>query len=127
MQSLLLAWVCLGSSCLELSVRVSRVCLNFKDYVFKTTRCSFRSTYMNSIETTNQKPTIVVQKLKRKNHKHTTKENHQTTRKETKRSTGKSILKNNWKTHSKMLMSTYLSIITLTINGLNAPIKRQSG
>ena len=63
----------------------------------------------------------------RKESKHTTKENHQTTRKETKRSTGKSILKNNWETDSKMSMSTYLSIITLNINGLNAPIKRQSG
>ena len=83
MQSLLLAWVCLGSSCLELSVRVSRVCLNLKA----------RSTSINFIETTNQKPTIVAQKLKRKEHKHTTKENHQTTRKETKRSTGKSIKK----------------------------------
>ena len=48
---------------------------------------------MNSIETTNQKPTTIAQKLKRKEHKHTNKENHQTTRKETKRSTGKSILK----------------------------------
>ena len=39
---------------------------------------------MNFIETTNQKPTIVAQKLKRKEHKHTTKENHQITRGETK-------------------------------------------
>ena len=48
---------------------------------------------MNSIEITNQKPTIAAQKLKRKEYKHTTKENHQTTRKETKRSTVKSIFK----------------------------------
>ena len=61
---------------------------------------------MNSIEITNQKPTIAAQKLKRKEYKHTTKENHQTTRKETKRSTGKSILKNNWESDSKMSMST---------------------
>ena len=103
-----------------------QMCFNSEDYQF-TSRYSYRSVYMNPIVSTNQKPTIDIQSLERKEHKHTTKENHQTTRKETKRSTGKSILKNNWKTHSKMLMSTYLSIITLTINGLNAPIKRQSG
>ena len=40
---------------------------------------------MNHMVTTNQKPTIVTQKLKRNGHKHTTKENHQTTREETKR------------------------------------------
>ena len=33
----------------------------------------------------NQKPTMDTQELKRKKHKHTTKENHQTTRIETKR------------------------------------------
>ena len=38
---------------------------------------------MNHMVTTNQKPTIVTQKLKRNGHKHTTKENHQTTREET--------------------------------------------
>ena len=27
----------------------------------------------------------------------------------------------------KMAINTYLSIITLNVNGLNAPIKRQSG
>ena len=32
--------------------------------------------------------------------------------------------KNNWKTSNKMAISTYLSIVTLNINGLNAPIKR---
>ena len=41
--------------------------------------------YMNPMVTTNQKPTIDTQKLKRKEHKHTTKENHQTTREQTKR------------------------------------------
>ena len=51
------------------------MCLN---YQFKTTR--YRSTYMNPMVTTNQKPTTNTQKLKRKEHKHTTKENHQTTR-----------------------------------------------
>jgi len=39
---------------------------------------------MNPIERTNQKPTIDIQSLERKEHKHTSKENHQTTREETK-------------------------------------------
>ena len=30
----------------------------------------------------------------------------------------------NWKTKFKMALNTYLSIITLNVNGLNAPIKR---
>ena len=33
----------------------------------------------------------------------------------------------NWKTRFKMVMNTYLSIITLNINGLDAPIKRHMG
>ena len=30
----------------------------------------------------------------------------------------------NWKTRCKMAINTYLSIVTLNVNGLNAPIKR---
>ena len=30
----------------------------------------------------------------------------------------------NWKTRSKMEINTYLSIITINVDGLNAPIKR---
>ena len=37
---------------------------------------------MNPITTTNQKPTIDTQKLKRKGHKNTTKETHQITKKQ---------------------------------------------
>ena len=40
---------------------------------------------MKPMVLTNQKPTINTQKLKRKEHKHITKENHQTTREEKKR------------------------------------------
>ena len=35
------------------------------------------------------------------------------------------IYKINWKTRFKMAIGTYLSIITLNVNGLNARIKRQ--
>ena len=44
------------------------------DYQFKTSSHSYRSTYMNPMGTTNQKPTIDTQKLERKEHRHTTKE-----------------------------------------------------
>ena len=43
------------------------------------------SQYMNHMLSINQKPAIDTQKLKRKEHKHPTKENHETTREETKR------------------------------------------
>ena len=58
---------------------------NLNDYQFKISRYSYKSTYMNSIVTTKQKPTIDTQKLERKEPKHNTKENDQTTREETKR------------------------------------------
>ena len=61
------------------------MCLNLKDYLFKKSRQSYRSTYMNPMVTTNQKPTIDTQKLQQKEHKHNTKENHETTREETKK------------------------------------------
>ena len=40
------------------------MCLNLKDYLFKTNR--YGSTYMNSMVTTNQKTTIDTQKQERK-------------------------------------------------------------
>ena len=64
---------------------------------------------------------ITSQKLKRRKHKHT--ENHHTTRGRTKRRTEKNY-KNNQKTSSEMAISTYISIITLTVNELNVPVKR---
>ena len=59
--------------------------LNLNDYQFKTSRYTYRSTFINPMVATNQKPTTDTKKLGRKEHKHTTKENHQTIRKETKR------------------------------------------
>ena len=63
------------------------------------------------------------QKSKRRKHKHNVKGNHQTTKGETNKGTKKKY-KINWKTRFKMATNTYLSIITLKISGLNAPIKR---
>ena len=50
------------------------MCLNLNDYTFKTSRYSYRSTYINSMVTTNQNPTMDTQKLERQEHKLTTKE-----------------------------------------------------
>ena len=61
------------------------MCLKLNDYQFKTSRYSYRSTYMNSVLTTDQKSAAGTQDLERKEHKHTTEENHQTTKEETKR------------------------------------------
>ena len=73
---------------------------------------------------TNENPIIDTRKIYRKKYKHITKENRQTTREETKRRrTGKSY-KNHEKTSNKMAISTSQSIITLNVNGLNAPIER---
>ena len=38
----------------------------------------------------------------------------------------KLLIKTNWKTNTKMEISTYLSIPTLNVNGLNALIKRHT-
>ena len=64
--------------------RSFRMCLNLNEYQFKTSKYCYRSTYMNPMVTTDQKPTIDT-KTERKKHKHTTKENHQTIRAEAKR------------------------------------------
>ena len=72
--------------------------------------------------TTNQNPTIVTKKLERKEHKHTAKESHQRGKK-LKGEQGQTI-KHNWKTSNKMAISTYLSIITLNVSGLNTPFQR---
>ena len=75
---------------------------------------------------TNQKLTIGIQKLKRKKHKHNTKENDQTTGEETKRKRTEKYYKNNQKASNKMATSTYLLIITLNVNRQNGPINRHS-
>ena len=71
-----------------------------KKLPFKTRRCSYISTYMNPMVTTNRTPIIDTQKLKRNKHKHTTK-NHQITKVETKRRANK---QKNFKTTRKQVI-----------------------
>ena len=72
---------------------------------------------------TNQKPIINIKKYTKKGiPRHIIKESHQTTRKERRIENN---YKNNHKVSNRMAISTYLPIIILNINELNAVIKRQ--
>ena len=69
------------------------------------------------------KPTTEIQKkTKKKKPKYNTTGNHQTTKEGTKRR--KENYKNNQETSNKMALSTYLSIITLNVNGQKALIRK---
>ena len=65
-------------------------------------------------------------KTKRRDHKHNIKANHKNHKRKNKKKKKetKRKYKINEKTQFKMAINTYLSIITLKVNGLNAPIKR---
>lgn len=79
--------------------------------------------------TMKQKPIVDSQKIKKRESKHTTMANHLFIHKEMQQERKKGIgeLQNSQNTTPKMaLVSSYL-IITLNINVLNFPIKRQSG
>ena len=56
--------------------------------------------------------------------KHNTKDSHQITKEEKKKKGKKKTYKNKPKTMIKMAIRTYISIITLNGNGINAPTKR---
>ena len=71
----------------------------------------------------NPKTAIDTHTKKENQPKHNTKNGHQTAR-EQKRKVRKQTYKNKPKTNKKMVIGTYISIITLNVNGLNAPTKR---
>ena len=73
-------------------------------------------------KTINGKHTIDLQEPKRRKYKHNIKGNNQTTKKKTERN--KEIQSQLEKLRFKMVMNTYLSMITLNVNELNAPSKR---
>jgi len=105
-------------------VRKSRLffkimCLSLYDYQAKASRYRNGLTHLKNRATTNQNLTLHSQKLKRNVFKHKINGNHPTKkRKEERRN------RINGKTRFKMETNTYLSIITLNVNGINAPIKR---
>ena len=91
------------------------------DYQAKASRYRKGLTCLKNRASTNQNQTSHSQTLKRKVLKHEINGNH-STKKERK----KEKHRINWKTRFKMAINTYLSIITLNVNGLNAPIKKHS-
>ena len=75
-------------------------------------------TLLKNRATTNQNQILRSQTLKRKVHKNKINENHPTKKRRNEKH------RINWKTRFKMAINTYLSIITLNVNGLNALIKK---
>ena len=96
------------------------MCLRLYDHQVKASRYRKGLTYLKNRANIIQNQTLHSQKLKRWGHKHKTKGNHTTKKK--KRIKEKHRI--NWITRFKMAINTYLSIITLNVNGLNAAIKR---
>ena len=95
------------------------MCLSLYDYPAKANRCGKGLTYFKNRAATNQNQTSHSQELKRKVIGQKISRNHPTKkRKEERRN------RINWKTSFKIAINTYLSIITLNVNGLNALIKR---
>ena len=76
----------------------------------------------HTCKTINGKHTIDSQEPKRKKYEHNIKGNNQTTKEKTERN--KEIQSQLEKLRFKMVMYTYLSMITLNVNELNAPSKR---
>ena len=71
----------------------------------------------------NQKSTIDTHTYKKNQSKYNTKDSHQTKREQEKRRSKKSN-KNKSKRVNKMAVRTYISVITLNVNGLYVPTKR---
>ena len=99
------------------------MCLSLYDYQSKARRYRKGLTYLKNRATTNQKHAIDSRKPKIREHKHKIKGNHQTTKRNKEKET-KNKHRINWKTRFEMAINTYVSIITLNVNGLNASIKR---
>ena len=102
------------------SKKIKTFFLSLYDYQAKASRYRKGLIYLKNTSTTDQNQTLHSPKLK-KVHKHKINGNHPTKKK--KKGT-KEKHRINWKTSFKMAINTYLSIITLNVNGLNAPIRR---
>ena len=84
-----------------------------------------RLLYQNFRATANQKSTTDTHTNKKNQLKNNTKDRYQITRGENKRRREeKKSSKSKSKTLNKMAIRTYASIITLNVNGLNAPAKK---
>ena len=106
----------------EYKCRILEMDLKLKDQQLKTILFTYRLLYQNLMVTANRKSTIDTHTKKKKESKHNSKVSHQITR-EQKRKGQKNTYKNKSKTINKMAIRTYMSIITLNVNGLNDPTK----
>ena len=93
-----------------------------KDQQLKTILYIYRLVYQNLMGSTKQKSTIDTQR--RKSNPNNIQDRHHITR-EQKREGRKKTFKNKSKTINKMAIRTFIVIITLNVNGLNAPTKSQ--
>ena len=105
---------------IEIPFFILMMCLSLYDYQAKASRYRKGLTCLKNRATTNQNQILHSQKLRRKGHEHKINGNHPNQ----KRKEEKKKHRINWKTRFKMAINTYLSIITLNVNGLDAPVKR---
>ena len=95
--------------------------LKLRDRELKTILYMYRLLYQNLMVTSNQKSATDIHTKKKKESKHNTKDSHQITLEENKRrKTGrKGPTKTNpkSKTIHRMAIRTYISVITLNVNG----------
>ena len=99
--------------------------MHLSDQKCKTILYIYRLLYQNFRVTANQNYIIDTNTNKKKQSKHNTKESSNHKREQEKKG-GKKTNKNKSKTVNKMAIWTYISINTLSVNGLNAPTKRHS-
>ena len=105
--------------------RILEMHLKLRDYELKTILYIYRLLYQNLTVTANQKSTTDIHTKKKKESKHNTEDkssNHQ--RRKQKRKGRKKTYKNKSKTSNKMAIRTYILVITINVNGLNAQTKR---
>ena len=94
------------------ALECAQTCYHLKIDCYK-----YKLFYVSFMVTTEQKPEVNTQKIKRKESKHTTAENHQITKEQNRSRRKEQELQNSQKTitNNKMAISTQLSIITLNI------------
>ena len=97
--------------------------LQLRDQQLKIISYIYRLLYQNLRVTANQTSTIDTHTNKKNQLKYNTKDSHQTRRGENKKGRQKSR-KNKSEAINKMAIRTYISTITLNVNGLNVPTKR---
>ena len=101
---------------------VFKMHLKLRDKQLKTIMHIYRLLYKNLMVTTIQKSIVDIHTKKKKESKHNTKDSHKIIREQKKGE--KKNYKDKSKTINKMAVRTYISIINLNVNGINAPVKR---